>query len=149
MSPRTALALLSAIAALALGAAACNGGQPIDIGGGPSGPVYTPGSLGNDALIAMADERCGNGASCHSVAGEAGSGDLLLPDSAGTLTSGDAFAEITGQVPSIIVLGSNAATSVLLRKGNGDPGHVGGNIWAPGDASYDAVLTWLEQGAPN
>jgi hypothetical protein len=149
MSPRTVRSILLLLAGFAVVAAACSGGQPIDTGGGgPDSSPYTPGSLGNDALLAMVDEGCGVGSSCHTVAGELGAGDLLLPDSNGTLTSGAAFAEITGQVPSIIVTGSNAATSVLLMKGNGQPGHVGGNLWAPGDASYQAVLLWLQAGAP-
>lgn len=140
MSPRTALALLFAIAALAIGAAACNGGQPIDLGDPGAGGAVYDGTFQAGAFLAIEDENCGTGDSCHSSTGQGGAGGLQLPPG---MTPTLAYSEIGAE---LVIDTSNAAASSLLTKGAG-AGHGGGAQWSSGDDTYQSVLAWITSGA--
>lgn len=144
MSPRSALVLLSLIAGLAAGAAACSGGgQPIDLGtpggddddGAPVDPTFTTG-----AFPALETEDCGV-ANCHAVSSPGGG--LQLPDAAGSMTPAAAHAELIAEAA---VNTGSPASSLLLTKGLGTA-HGGGPQWETDDVTYRTVIAWITTGA--
>ena len=149
MSPRSALSILFVIAALALAATACaGGGQPIDTGDPGGGGVVFDGTFTNGAFAAMARENCGEDSGlCHNTVSPGGT-DLFLPDADGALSVAAAYAAITSSTQSPLILNlASDADSILLKKGEGLPTHVGASRWSPGDATYVAVLAWITSGA--
>ena len=134
--------LLLLVAALS---AACAGNSPIDVGppGGDDDDDAFDGTFSNGAYPALAQENCGSGATCHTAANQAGG--LQLPDTALTLTTAAAYAEINAEG---VVTTASPATSLLLTKGLGT-GHGGLQQWTTSDATYNAVLEWIQGGALN
>lgn len=136
--------LLLLVAALT---AACAGNSPINVGppGGDDDDDAFDGTFSNGAFPALAQEDCGSGATCHTAANQAGTGGLQLPNAALTLTTAAAFAEISAEG---VVTTASPATSLLLTKGLGT-GHGGLQQWDTSDATYNAVLEWIQGGALN
>jgi hypothetical protein len=75
--------------------------------------------------------------SCHASGQQAGDTRLLL--------TGDAAADYLVVAP--LVDPSAPASSRLLSKMSGN-GHGGGTVYAAGTPEYQAVLQWIQQGAP-
>ncbi len=62
-----------------------------------------------------------------------------------TYTGGDnAFAEATA-----IVSPQDPENSLLLVKGSGGSGHGGGTLFGRNSSQYQAILLWIEAGAPD
>lgn len=135
--------LLTLVAVLTV---ACAGGKPIDVtdGGGGDDDDEFDGTFSGGAYLALAQENCGS-ATCHSNANQAGTGGLQLPDAAMTITTAAAYAEINAEG---VVTTATPASSTILTKGLGT-GHGGSQQWDTNDATYEAVLTWIQGGALN
>ena len=149
MIPRKrVLDLLMLLAVFAALCAACAGGKPIDVGppGGDDDDDGFDGTFSGGAYPALVQENCGQ-ANCHTNANQAATGGLELPDTAMTLTTAAAFAEITGETPPLLDTGT-PANSLLLTKGEGTA-HGGAVQWDNNDATYEAVLLWIQNGAQN
>ena len=134
--------ILLAFAALSV---ACAGSTPIDVGppGGDDDDAFD-GTFSGGAYLALAQEDCGS-SSCHSSANQGSTGGLQLPDAAMTITTSAAYAEITAES---VVTTAAPANSLLLTKGLGT-GHGGSQQWDDNDATYEAVLAWIQAGALN
>lgn len=144
---KRALDLLMLLALFAALTAACAGGKPIDVGppgGDDDDDDGFDGTFSGGAYPALVQEDCGI-ANCHSNANQAATGGLELPDAAATLTTAGAFAELTAEA---VLNTASPATSLLLTKGEGTA-HGGSVQWDSGDATYGAVLTWIQNGALN
>lgn len=144
---KRALDLLLVLALFAALCAACAGGKPIDVGppgGGDDDDDGFDGTFSGGAYPALVQENCGQ-ANCHTNANQAATGGLELPDSAATLTTAAAFAEINAEA---VVNTAAPPTSLLLTKGEGT-GHGGSVQWDNNDATYEAVLLWIQNGAQN
>jgi hypothetical protein len=143
---KRALDLMLVLTLFAALGAACAGGKPIDVGppGGDDDDDGFDGTFSNGAYPALVQENCGQ-ANCHTAANQAATGGLQLPDSAATLTTAQAFAEINAEA---VVNTATPASSLLLTKGEGT-GHGGSVQWDDNDSTYEAVLTWIQNGALN
>lgn len=143
---KRALDLVLLVLLLATFSVACAGGKPIDVGppGGGDDDDEFDNTFAGGAYLALAQEDCGSG-SCHSSANQASTGGLQLPDAAMTLTTSAAYAEINAEG---VVTTATPASSLLLTKGLGT-GHGGLQQWDDNDATYEAVLAWIQAGALN
>lgn len=127
-------------ALLGLALAACGGfrrGEPWDestttADTGATTTVDGP-SFATDILPLLVD-GC---ADCHAPGASAGDTDLVLVDVA------------DDDLPGVLDLvdPANPADSRLLTKAAGSS-HVGGAIFTPGGAEYEAILAWIAAGTP-
>ena len=139
--------LLVTTTLVAVFAAACAGGKPIDVGdpGGDDDDDAVDASFTTGAYPALQDVDCGR-AGCH--IGGAPSGALVLPDAAGTVSVSAAYTALTnGGISGDAINLASPETSLLLTKGSNTVSHTGGKIWDDSDSEYETVLAWISSGA--